>query len=128
MSASQYQPGVCNIGGAEVNRRKRVSQVGAVFFLLFSIYAVAEKISVNSGALAFFPAMIAAVGYVQARKKFCFAFGLMGTFNFFELGKMSKVATVEDIAADRKQALTIILQSLTLALLATALLLLALAL
>jgi hypothetical protein len=48
----------------------------------------------------------------------------MGTFNFFELGKISKVAAPADIAADRKQALSIIFQSLALAVVATGLLLL----
>jgi len=124
VTQSQYQPGVCNIGGAEVKRRKRVAQLGAIFFILFAIYAVVNNISSSASAVAFFPAMLAAVGYVQARKKFCFAFGLMGTFNFFELGKISKVAAPADIAADRKQALSIIFQSLALAVGATGLLLL----
>ena len=78
----------------------------------------------GSTALAFLPALIAAVGYAQSRKKFCFAFGLMGTFNFGNLGKLSKVAAPEAIAADRAMALKIIGQSVGIALAATALLLL----
>jgi len=52
------------------------------------------------------------VGYVQSRKKFCLAFGFMGTFNFARLGKMSKVVDKTSLAADRKTAAIILLQSL----------------
>ena len=119
MSISQYQAGVCNIGGPEVKRRKQVFRFGTIIFLFVAIYLVGTGAETSNAAIAFFPAMLAAVGFVQSRKKFCFAFGLMGTFNFAEAGKLSKVASKAEIAADRKQALTIIGQSVGLALVAT---------
>ena len=122
MSASQYQPGVCNIGGPEVKRRKQVFQLGSVVFLALSLYFVISGAAASSAFVAMFPAILAAVGYVQSRKKFCFAFGLLGTFNFAELGKLSKVASKEEISADRKQALIVIGQSIGLALIATTIL------
>ncbi len=67
----------------------------------------------------FISALIFAIGYIQSRKKFCLAFGLMGTFNFSELGKLSKVVSPEALAADRKVALLIIGQALALAILLT---------
>jgi hypothetical protein len=39
----------------------------------------------------------------------------MGTFNFGRLGKVSRVADKASMAADRKTALAILIQSLTLA-------------
>jgi hypothetical protein len=122
MSASQYQPGVCNIGGPEVKRRKRVFQLGSVVFLALSLYFVISGAAASSAFVTMIPAILAAVGYVQSRKKFCFAFGLLGTFNFAELGKLSKVASKEEISADRKQALIVIGQSIGLALIATTIL------
>lgn len=119
MAIEQYQPGVCNIGGPEVARRKKVAQVGSVFFLALSGYLLLSGSAASSAALAFGPALIAAVGFVQSRKKFCFAFGLLGTFNFAELGKISKVLSQEEIAADRRQALVIVVQSIGLALVGT---------
>lgn len=121
MSTSQYQPGVCNIGGPEVKRRKQVFQFGSLIFIITSLYLLITGAALSAAALTFFPAVLAAVGYVQSRKKFCFAFGLMGTFNFAEAGKISKVLSKEEISADRKQALTIIGQSIALALIATSL-------
>ena len=126
MSSAQYQPGVCNIGGAEVQRRKRVAQIGSVLFIAYAIFAFYTDMQSSSAVFSFIPAMLAAVGFIQSRRKFCFAFGLLGTFNFVELGKLSKVASPADIAADRKVALIIIAQSFLLALAATSLLLLAL--
>lgn len=119
MAQGDYQPGVCNIGGPEVARRKKVAQLGSVFFIALGGYLLITGSTASSAALAFGPAMIGAVGFVQSRKKFCFAFGLMGTFNFAELGKMSKVLSKEEITADRRQALLIVVQSIGLALAAT---------
>lgn len=91
MSSSQYQAGVCNIGGPEVKRRKQVSQIGAALFLIVAMYLLLTSAKGTSALIAFLPAMIAAVGFVQSRKRFCFAFGLMGTFNFAETGRCRRL-------------------------------------
>lgn len=127
MSTAQYQAGVCNIGGAEVKRRKQVAKIGATFFLITAVYLILSGAESTSAAFALIPAILASVGYVQSRKRFCFAFGLMGTFNFAEAGKMSKVVSKEELSADRRMALSIIAQSMGLALFATILLALMLA-
>jgi hypothetical protein len=60
--------------------------------------------------------MVFSVGFIQSRKKFCLAYGLMGTFNLGKLGDLSRVQSAEDRKADRKTALTILVQSALLAL------------
>jgi hypothetical protein len=55
------------------------------------------------------------VGFIQSRKKFCLAYGFMGTFNFGRLGKVSRVADKASLAADRKTASSILMQSVGLA-------------
>lgn len=119
MSVSEYQAGVCNIGAADVNARKKVARVGSLAFAVTALVLAINGSPSGSAAIAFIPALVGAIGFVQSRKKFCLAFGLMGTFNFAELGKISKVASKAEIAADRKQALKIILQSIGLALIPT---------
>jgi len=52
---------------------------------------------------------------VQSRKKFCLAYGFMGTFNFGKLGQLSRVSDKASLAADRKMATSILVQSLGLA-------------
>jgi hypothetical protein len=64
----------------------------------------------------FFPLMVFAIGFIQSRKKFCLAYGFMGTFNFGKLGQISRVSDPVAKKADRKTALTILAQSVLLAL------------
>jgi hypothetical protein len=68
----------------------------------------------------FFPLMVASVGFVQSRSKFCLAYGFAGTFNVGKMGDIKRVASKEDRAADRKTALVILGKSFLLAALATA--------
>ncbi len=119
----EYQPGVCNIGGPEVTRRKQVAILGFSLYLIFGTLAFVQSLSLEIASLGFFPALLGAVGYIQSQKKFCFAYGLLGAFNFASVGAISKVTDKEALSADRKMAFTIILQATVLALAMTGLLL-----
>ena len=114
-----YIAGSCNIGKGEIRRRQFVALIG----LILTITTVIGLINVSAERSArlgvFVPAMIFAIGFIQSRRKFCLAFGLMGTFNFGSLGKLSKVASPEDRKADRKTAISILVQALSLALVIT---------
>jgi hypothetical protein len=68
----------------------------------------------------FIPLAVASIGWVQSRRKFCLAYGFMGTFNFGKLGRLSRVADSANRAADRKTALGILFQAGAYALIATA--------
>ena len=120
MPETQYIPGTCNIGKGEVRRRQLVALLG----LFFSISTLLTFNTVDAPAIVrlgiFFPLMVASVGFVQSRSKFCFAYGLAGTFNVGKLGDIKRVASKEDRAADRKTALVILGKSFLLAALATA--------
>ena len=120
MPEVQYIPGSCNIGKGEVRRRQLVALVGlfftAVTLLTFSTVDTPTEIRLG----IFFPLMVASVGFVQSRSKFCLAYGFAGTFNVGKLGDIKRVASKEDRAADRKTALVILGKSFLLAALATA--------
>ena len=115
MSADTYIPGTCNIGKGEVRRRQVVAVIGAAL----SVFTLAGLISTNAAPSArlgiFIPLSVASIGWVQSRKKFCLAYGFMGTSNFGKLGELSKVADKSALAADRKTAFSILGQSLSLA-------------
>jgi len=117
-----YIPGSCNLGKSEIRRRQFVALLG--LFLTGS--TLAGLIGTNSPASArwglFVPLMVFSVGFIQSRKKFCLAYGLMGTFNLGKLGDISRVQSAEDRKADRKTALTILAQSALMALALTAIL------
>ena len=110
-----YVPGTCNLGKDEIRRRQVVALIGAVLTIIsFSGLVVAD--TANSARWSLFaPLMIFSVGFIQSRKKFCLAYGFMGTFNLGKLGDISRVQSAEDRKADRKTALTIFIQSALLA-------------
>lgn len=120
MSTADYIPGACNIGTGEIRRRQIVALIG----LVLSISSLITLISTNAPRGArlgiFIPLAVASIGWVQSRKKFCLAYGFMGTFNFGKLGQLSRVADSASRAADRKTALSILFQAGAYAVIATA--------
>jgi len=119
MSEAKYIPGTCNLGKSEIRRRQLVGLVG----LFFSASSLIGLISVNADPIArlgiFLPLMVASVGYVQSRSKFCLAYGFAGTFNLGTLGDITRVSDAKDRDADRKTALRILGKSFLLAAIAT---------
>ena len=112
---TEYIPGSCNIGPAEIRQRRAVATIGFALFITSSIALFGIDAPRATRLGLFFPLLVASVGWVQSRKKFCLAYGFMGTFNFGKLGKVSRVSDKASLAADRKTALSILLQSLGLA-------------
>jgi len=115
-----YVPGTCNLGKSEIRRRQLVALIGAVL----SISALVGLLGADAPRAArwslFAPLMVFAVGFIQSRKRFCLAYGFMGTFNLGKLGDIARVQNPEDRSADRKTALKILAQSAALALALTA--------
>jgi hypothetical protein len=107
-----YEPGVCNIGPAEIARRRRAGHVG----LLVALGLLAALIVVDAPPLArllvILPAAASASGYLQAWLKFCAGFGLRGVFNFGPLGAATTITDSEALARDRRRARQIGLMSL----------------
>lgn len=120
MPEIQYIPGSCNIGTGEIRRRQLVALVGLFFSIstLLTFNAVDAPTSIRLGI--FFPLMVASVGFVQSRSKFCLAYGFAGTFNIGKMGDIKRVTSKEDRQADRVTALKILGKSFLLAALATA--------
>ncbi len=107
----EYEPGVCNIGPEEIARRWRAGHVAllATIGLLGGLQVIGAPPLAR--ALVALPAAGAASGYLQARLRFCAAFGSQGVFNFGALGQQLDVADDEARAADRTMATRIGLAS-----------------
>ncbi len=112
----EYIAGSCNIGNGEVRRRQVVALAGAVISATSLVGLLNTDASRSARISLFFPLMVFAIGFIQSRKKFCLAYGFMGTFNFGKLGQISRVSDPIAKKADRKTALTILAQSILLAL------------
>jgi hypothetical protein len=104
---TDYQPGVCNIGPAEIARRRRAGHTG----LIAAIGLLAVLILIDAPdwtrLLVAIPAITSASGYIQAHLKFCAGFGAAGVLNFGELGPTERVQAEQDRRRDRARAFQI---------------------
>ena len=114
--SQEYIAGSCNIGKGEIRRRQVVALAGAVISATSLVGLLNTDAARTARFSLFFPLMVFAIGFIQSRKKFCLAYGFMGTFNFGKLGQISRVSDPMAKKADRKTALTILAQSFFLAL------------
>ena len=115
MSTAQYIPGSCNIGKGEIRQRQIVALIGLAISISSLIALISTSAPRGARLGIFIPLAVASIGWVQSRKKFCLAYGFMGTFNFGRLGKVSRVGDKAALAADRKTAASILVQCLGLA-------------
>jgi len=108
---NQYNPGDCNIGPDEIIMRIRGGWFGLVLtILVWLLFAVFQTPS-GWRLTLFFPAMISATGFIQAKMHFCVYFGFAALFNFGEAGKRDTVNQAEFRKKDRRKAWQIVILS-----------------
>lgn len=100
----EYRPGICNIGPAEIARRRRAGHLGAAVAIGLILVLVATHAPTPLRLLVFLPAAGAASGYLQAFFRFCAGFGSRGVFNFEELGRTDAVTDPVARSHDRAMA------------------------
>lgn len=113
--SNQYIPGTCNIGKSEIRQRQFVALIGLLISLLSILGFITTDAPQSTRIGIFLPLTVFSIGWIQSRKKFCLAYGFIGTFNFGRLGKVTRVPDKASLSADRKMALAILMQSLGLA-------------
>ena len=109
--STEYQPGVCNIGPAEIARRRRAGHTGLVAAVVLFAVLIAIGAPPIARLLIALPAAVAASGYLQAYLKFCAGFGSRGVVNFGDVGPTEKVADAASRALDKAKATRIGLAS-----------------
>ncbi|MFH0848992.1 MAG: hypothetical protein V1857_05775 [archaeon] len=119
---AEYQPGVCNIGPAEIAKRKQVGWVGtgatAILWLTLMVFHISRVWRLT----IFIPATVAAIGLLQGYLHFCARFGFRGVFNFGpQVGKTETVEQAEFRRKDRQKASRIVAYSVLIAAILTAL-------
>jgi hypothetical protein len=105
----EYRAGACNIGPAEIARRRRTGHVGAALTIVGAITLLGLDAPAWMRIALFVPAAVGAAGYIQAATRFCADYGWRGVFNFGEAGH-GRVTSIGDRAAraaDRRKAIGI---------------------
>ena len=92
---NDYIPGKCNLGSEEIEMRKRKAKIGLILTLLSIIALQIFHPSPNYKLLIFIPLFYSILCYYQAQQKFCVAFGIIGIYNFGNLGKSKRVIESE---------------------------------
>jgi hypothetical protein len=108
---THYVAGSCNIGPAEIHRRYQAAILSGIAYLVFAIMLIASDATTATRLLSFLPAMGASVGFIQARRRFCLAYGFAGLFSFEKAGATSKVKDPTALKADRAYAARILITS-----------------
>jgi hypothetical protein len=103
MVQSEYIPGVCNIGHAEITRRRNFGWVGLAITVMAFIVLVWTDVNPWWRLLLFVPAMASASGFLQAHFRFCAGFSRTGVFNFGAVGDTHEVTDEGARAKDRRR-------------------------
>jgi hypothetical protein len=104
-----YRPGSCNIGPAEIARRRRTGWVGLGAAAVLAVGLVMVDAPAAARWLVALPMAIGAIGFLQARFRFCAAYGAAGVRNFGAPGTVDRVEDAAARRADRSKAVAIVL-------------------
>ena len=104
----EYIPGSCNIGPEEIYRRRRIGYLGLAGMAVFIIIDINFNLQQAWNLVLFAPTAYALSGFLQARQKFCFMYGIFGLFSFS--GKRIRVRDDLQLKKDRRKALWLITQ------------------
>lgn len=110
-----YQPGVCNIGPAEIRKRRASGWVGLAVAVGFLVLAFALGWAAPWRLLVALPVFLSAQGFLQAAFHFCVGFATRGLYNFGELGAEESVQDAEFRRKDQRKAALISLLAFAIA-------------
>lgn len=116
-----YRPGACNIGPAEIARRRRSAVVSTAATAALAIAVLVAGLPPLARFVVLPVAAASGVNWLQVVRRFCVAFGALGIRNFGTLGRTESVDDRAARAADRRTALRMTLEGSLYGLAATAL-------
>ena len=115
-----YRPGACNIGPAEIARRRRAGLAGIAVAVALAIILLAIGAPAVLRVLVLPPLAGGIISLEQARRRFCVGFAMAGLQNFDDLGRQVRIADAAARAQDRRTALVRVAQGTMLATVLTA--------
>ncbi|MGL4257533.1 MAG: hypothetical protein ACRCSL_14465 [Microbacterium sp.] len=103
----EYQPGVCNIGPAEIRRRRASGWLGLAIAVGYLALALLLGWPAPWRLLVAVPVFVSAQGFLQAAFHFCVGFASRGLYNFGAIGSEESVQDAEFRRKDLRKALLI---------------------
>jgi hypothetical protein len=111
-----YVAGACNIGPAEIARRRRSGWIGVAASLAVAVVLVLLGTPAWTRLGVALPLYIAAIGFIQARDRFCVGFAAAGVTNFERLGTVHRIEDEAARTADRRHARGLLVRAAAIAL------------
>lgn len=122
MPRAAYQPGICNINTTEVAYRKRWGYIGTYLFIVLGGIMLLGEASWWMRLVLFIPAYTGAIGFLQARNRFCVSYAAAGQQHAAETAKRPAKVSEANKITDIQKARRMKLQAGLIAAAATALL------
>ncbi len=110
-----YVAGACNIGPEEIARRRRSGWIGLAASVVLAVGLLAVGAPTWTRLLLALPLYLAAIGFIQARDRFCVGFAAAGITNFEGVGTTHAIADEAARKADRRHARGLLARSATIA-------------
>lgn len=117
MNNTNYIPGICNINPAEIKKRRFAGHAGLAVSIIFILLTLFINSDWYVRLFLFFPAFVAATGYLQAKNKFCVGYAGAGKQHADD-GDIETITAGDALKADKRKAQTINVQSAIVGLLA----------
>jgi len=99
-----YRPGVCNIDGREIAKRRRFGIVSIAGAIALGALLVAVDAPALARAIVVLPLGAGLVSLEEARRRFCGAFAYLGIRSIVGTDSTERVSDVAATAADRAAA------------------------
>ena len=106
-----YQAGLCNIGRAEIAKRRRYGIIAIGIAIALGVAILALGLPVFTRTFVFFPLWGGVLSLLQAHLHFCAAFAYSGTRSVDDTDATEAVDSAKDHAADREAARKLISRS-----------------
>jgi len=122
--SSNYVPGVCNINRAEIAYRRKAGYAGLAIAIALLAVMLLLSLSRWYRLILFLPILIAAVGYLQVKNKFCVSYGASGLQNADDGSAKAQEVSAADKLKDKAKAQGMNRQAIIVSVVVTAVLLL----
>ena len=103
-----YQAGVCNIGGAEREKRRVLALFGGMFAFAWPFLGFVLVFPLGLKLLVFIPAFIGVLDLLQYRQQFCAYFGLINRYRFVDSQEALRVMDQRDQEIDKNKSIKMI--------------------